>query len=114
MECSPCSANFARSQIGDPELPATLCRDGATVTEATAYRTLPVADPVPVDLTALAAVLFTSPSTVHAFRRLYGPAPPPALNLWCRGPLTRAAAHAAFGRGDPLPPPAAEPRPEAP
>ena len=103
-----------RSQIGDPELPATLRRDGAAVTETTAYRTLPVADPVAVDLTALAAVLFTSPSTVHAFRRLYGPAPPPALELWCRGPLTRAAAHAAFGRGDPLPPPPAEPRPEAP
>ena len=93
-----------RSEIGDPELPATLRRDGAAVTETTAYRTLPVADPVAVDLTALAAVLFTSPSTVHAFRRLYGPAPPPALELWCRGPLTRAAAHAAFGRGDPLPP----------
>ena len=100
-----------RSEIADPELPAALRREGAAVTAVTAYRTLPVADPPRVDLSAFGAVLFTSPSAVDAFRRLYGSAPPAAVALWCRGPLTRAAARAAFGRGEPLP---AVPAPDPP
>ena len=92
-----------RSQLADAALPEALGATGAEVTAVTAYRTLPVAAPVQVDLAACDAVLFTSPSTVQAFRQLYGTALPAPLQLWCRGPRTRAAAHAAFGRGEPLP-----------
>ena len=92
-----------RSQLADAALPEALGAAGAEVTAVTAYRTLPVAAPVQVDLAACDAVLFTSPSTVQAFRQLYGTALPAQLQLWCRGPRTRAAAHAAFGRGEPLP-----------
>ena len=92
-----------RSQLADAALPEALGAAGAAVTAVTAYRTLPVAAPVQVNLAACDAVLFTSPSTVQAFRQLYGTALPAQLQLWCRGPRTRAAAHAAFGRGEPLP-----------
>ena len=91
------------SALADDRLPDALRAAGAEVTAVTAYRNFPVPDPVRVDLAALDAVLFTSPSTVAAFRGLYGGQVPPALALWCRGPRTRAAAHAAFGRGDRLP-----------
>ena len=93
-----------RSARAGDKLPDALRAAGAEVTAVTAYRNLPVADPVRVDLTSLDAVLFTSPSTVAAFRGLYGGQVPPALALWCRGPRTRSAARAAFGRGDSLPP----------
>ena len=96
-----------RSQVANPELPDALRGYGAEVTAVTAYGNLPVTDPVRVDLGAVDAVLFTSPSTVRAFRRLYGAALPSELALWCRGALTRSAARAAFGRSAPLP--AAEP-----
>ena len=92
-----------RSQLADATLPAALCAEGAEVTAVTAYRTLPVDDPVQVDLAACDAVLLTSPSTVQAFRALYGTALPEQLSLWCRGPRTQAAARAAFGRGEPPP-----------
>ena len=94
-----------RSALADDALPDALHAAGAQVTAVTAYRNLPVPDPVRVDLTALDAALFTSPSTVAAFRSLYGEQVPGSLALWCRGPRTRAAAHAAFGRGAPVPPP---------
>lgn len=93
-----------RSARAGDKLPDALRAAGAEVTAVTAYRNLAVADPVRVDLASLDAVLFTSPSTVAAFRGLYGELVPPALALWCRGPRTRRAARAAFGRGDSLPP----------
>ena len=93
-----------RSFLADDTLPAALRAAGATVTPVTAYRNIPVRNPVRVDLACLDAVLFTSPSTVQAFRRLYGDTLPPSLAIWCRGPRTRQAAQAAFGRSDPLPP----------
>ena len=92
-----------RSQLADAVLPEGLCAGGAEVTAVTAYRTLPVTAPVQVDLAACDAVVFTSPSTVEAFRRLYGTVVPERVQLWCRGPRTRAAAQAAFGRGAALP-----------
>lgn len=92
-----------RSQLAGGALPAGLRAAGAAVTAVTAYRTLAVEAPVRVDLRACDAVLFTSPSTVRAFVRLYGAALPRQLLLWCRGPRTREAAQAAFGRGGPLP-----------
>ena len=91
------------SSLADDTLPRALRDAGAEVTTATAYRNVPAADPVQADLASVDAVLFTSPSTVEAFRRLYGTRLPAPLALWCRGPRTRRAAHAAFGRGDPLP-----------
>jgi len=94
-----------RSALAGDALPDTLQAAGAQVTAVTAYRNLPVAEPVRVDLAAVDAALFTSPSTVSAFRTLYGEQVPAALTLWCRGPRTRAAAHAAFGRGAPVPHP---------
>ena len=93
-----------RSARAGDKLPDALRAAGAEVTAVTAYRNLAVADPVRVDLASLDAVLFTSPSTVAAFRGLYGELVPAALALWCRGPRTRRAARAAFGRGDSLPP----------
>ncbi len=92
-----------RSQLADAVLPQGLCAAGAEVTAVTAYRTLPVTAPVQVDLAACDAVVFTSPSTVEAFRQLYGTAVPERVELWCRGPRTRTAAQAAFGRGAALP-----------
>ena len=92
-----------RSQLADAALPGALRAAGAAVTAVTAYRTLPVEAPVQVDLSACAAVVFTSPSTVQVFRGLYGSALPAPLLLWCRGQRTQAAARAAFGRGAPLP-----------
>ena len=94
-----------RSALAGDALPDALHAAGAQVTAVTAYRNLPVPDPVRVDLAALDAALFTSPSTVAAFRNLYGEHVPAALALWCRGPRTRAAAQAAFGRSAPVPPP---------
>ena len=92
-----------RSALADDTLPEALRAAGAKVAAVTAYRNVPSSDPVRVDLAALDAVLFTSPSTVAAFRGLYGERIPPALALWCRGPRTCAAAQAAFGRGERLP-----------
>ena len=93
-----------RSRLADDTLPAALRAAGAEVTAVTAYRNVPVENPVRADLACLDAVLFTSPSTVQAFRRVYGHRLPRSLALWCRGPRTRHAAEAAFGRSDPLPP----------
>ena len=93
-----------RSFLADDTLPTALREAGAEVTAVTAYRNVPVQDPVRADLACLDAVLFTSPSTVQAFRRLYGDSLPRSLALWCRGPRTRHAAQAAFGRSGPLPP----------
>ena len=98
-----------RSQLADAGLPRGLRAAGAEVTAVTAYRTLPVVAPVQVDLSACDAVLFTSPSTVEVFRQLYGTTLPEQVQLWCRGPRTRAAARAAFGRGEPLPAAARKP-----
>ena len=92
-----------RSQMADGALPDALRDAGAEVTAVTAYRNLPVPAPVRVAIDSLDAVLFTSPSTVVAFRHLYGTLLPAALELWCRGPRTRHAAREAFGRGDPIP-----------
>ena len=92
-----------RSALAGEALPEALRAAGAEVTAVAAYRNLPVPDPVRVDLAAIDAVLFTSPSTVAAFRGLYGEQVPAGLALWCRGPRTRRAAQAAFGRGEPLP-----------
>ena len=92
-----------RSQMADDTLPGALRAAGADVTAVTAYRNLPTLDPVPVDLASLDVVLFTSPSTVEAFKSLYGTQLPAALTLWCRGPRTHHAVRKAFGRGDPLP-----------
>lgn len=92
-----------RSQLADAALPEGLRAAGAAVTAVTAYRTAAVEAPLQVDLSACDAVLFTAPSTVRAFRRLYGAALPRKLLLWCRGPRTEAAARAAFGRAAPLP-----------
>ena len=92
-----------RSQLADATLPQALRAEGAAVSAVTAYRTLPVDDPVQVELDACDAVLFSSPSTVQAFRQLYGTALPEKLLVWCRGPRTGSAARAAFGRGAPLP-----------
>ncbi len=94
-----------RSALAGAALPDALHAAGAQVTAVTAYRNLPVPDPVRVDLAALDAALLTSPSTVAAFRNLYGEQVPASLALWCRGPRTRAAAQAAFGRGAPVPSP---------
>ena len=91
------------SSLADDPLPDALRAAGAEVAAVTAYRNIAVQDPVRVDLPFLDAVLFTSPSTVDAFRSLYGTRLPAPLELWCRGARTRRAAQAAFGRGDPLP-----------
>ena len=101
-----------RSQLADAVLPEGLCAAGAEVTTVIGYRTLPETAPVQVDLAACDAVVFTSPSTVEAFRQLYGSEVPDQVQLWCRGPRTRAAAQAAFGRGA-APPRDATPRPAA-
>ena len=93
-----------RSFLADDALPAALRAAGAEVTAVTAYRNVPVQNPIRADLACVDAVLFTSPSTVRAFRRVYGDSLPRSLALWCRGPRTRHAAQAAFGRSDPLPP----------
>ena len=93
-----------RSFLADDALPAALQAAGAEVTAVTAYRNVPVRNPIQADLACLDAVLFTSPSTVRAFRGVYGDSLPRSLALWCRGPRTRRAAQAAFGRSDPLPP----------
>ena len=87
------------SSLADDTLPDALRATGAEVTAVTAYRNVPAPNPVRVDLSSLHAVLFTSPSTVEAFRRLYGNKLAPGLALWCRGPRTLRAAEAAFGRG---------------
>ena len=87
------------SSLADDTLPGALRATGAEVTAVTAYRNVPAPNPVRVDLSSLHAVLFTSPSTVEAFRRLYGNKLAPGLALWCRGPRTLRAAEAAFGRG---------------
>ena len=91
------------SSLADDTLPDALRAAGAKVTVVTAYRNVPVPDPVRVDLASLDAVLFTSASTVDAFRGLYGARLPAPLALWCRGPRVRRAAQMAFGTGDPLP-----------
>ena len=91
------------SSLADDTLPDELRAAGAEVAAVTAYRNIAVPDPVRVDLASLDAVLFTSPSTVEAFRGLYGTRLPAPLLLWCRGPRTRRAAQVAFGRGDILP-----------
>ena len=90
------------SSLADDTLPDALRAAGAEVTAVTAYRNVPAPDPVRVDLASLHAVLFTSPSTVEAFRRLYGSRLPALLALWCRGPHTRGAAQMAFGRTAPI------------
>ena len=87
------------SSLADDTLPVALRAAGAEADAVTAYRNVPAPDPVRVDLASLDAVLFTSPSTVAAFRCLYGTRLPAALALWCRGPRTRQAAEAAFARG---------------
>ena len=91
------------SSLADDTLPDELRAAGAEVAAVTAYRNIAVPDPVRVDLASLDAVLFTSPSTVEAFRGLYGTRLPAPLLLWCRGPRTRRAAQVAFARGDILP-----------
>ena len=92
-----------RSSLADDTLADALRAAGANVVAVHAYRNIAVTDPVRADLASLDAVLFTSPSTVAAFRTLYGARLPAPLALWCRGARTRRAAQAAFGRGDPLP-----------
>ena len=92
-----------RSALADDTLPESLRAAGAEVAVVTAYGNVPVRGPVRVDLAALDAVLFTSPSTVAAFRDVYGEQVPPGLAVWCRGPRTRDAAQAAFGRGERVP-----------
>ena len=90
------------SSLADDSLADALRAAGAEVTAVAAYRNVATADPVRVDLASLDAVLFTSPSTVEAFRRLYGTRLPAPLALWCRGPRTRRAAGAAFGPRRPV------------
>jgi uroporphyrinogen III methyltransferase/synthase len=92
-----------RSQIADDTLPKELEDLGGEVTNATAYRTVPVKDPVKIDLSVCDAVLFSSPSTVRAFHKLYGTSLPDNISFWCLGPSTRAVAQLAFNRGELLP-----------
>ena len=90
------------SSLADDTLPDALRAAGAEVTAVTAYRNVPALEPARVDLASLDAVLLTSPSTVEAFRGLYGTRLPAPLALWCRGPRTLRAAQAAFGRTAPI------------
>ena len=92
-----------RSQIADDTLPKELEDLGSEVTKATAYRTVPVENPVKIDLNVCDAVLFSSPSTIKAFHELYGASLPDNISVWCLGPNTRAVAQSVFGRGETLP-----------
>jgi uroporphyrinogen-III synthase len=90
-----------RADIGDPEVVATLEREGFHVTDLTVYRTSSVAggegEPTEPALRDAGAVLFASPSAVEAFmRRLDSGAAAPALTkrllAVCIGPVTAKAA----------------------
>jgi uroporphyrinogen-III synthase len=90
-----------RADIGDPEVVATLEREGFRVTDLTVYRTSSVAvgegEPMEPKLRDADAVLFASPSAVEAFmKRLDSDAAASALTkrllAVCIGPVTAKAA----------------------
>lgn len=56
----------------------------------TLYQTLPVEEPPPLDLASFSEIIFTSPSTVQAFHRLFG-TPPKGVTCTPIGPITREA-----------------------
>jgi uroporphyrinogen-III synthase len=73
------SVLLPRSDLASPDLPETLRRCGAMVTEVVAYRTLPPSDrdreKVQESLKeGVDGILFYSPSAVHNFLELVGPA----------------------------------------
>jgi len=93
---------FPRAQDARPTLPAGLRAKGWEVDEVVAYRTLPAPAPPESMLGALSeatAIVFSSPSAVHAYLDMRvaetGTALPLPPVVVCGGPTTAAAARAA-------------------
>lgn len=78
-----------RSDIALPIIPDGLCRLGFEVTTVAAYTNRMPAHVQRVDLSRVDRVVFTSPSTVDNFVRLYGSLPPRKEYI-ARGPVTGA------------------------
>ncbi len=85
----PARILFPRSDLAPQRIPDTLRAEGHTVETVVAYLNRPVPRPRRVDLRHIRRVVFTSPSTVDRFFRLYG-ALPQDVEAVAIGPTTRA------------------------
>lgn len=77
-----------RSEIGLKSFSDGLRAEGHTVIDLPVYSNTPVANPVKVKLEEYDKVEFTSPSTVEAFKKLYGNNIPDQLLLTAKGKTT--------------------------
>ncbi len=87
----PCNILLPRSNKGLVALSDGLRSQGHTVTDLPVYTNTPNSAAVRQDLSQYDKVLFTSPSTVEAFRALYGEEIPKYLLLIAKGKTTYEA-----------------------
>ena len=87
----PCNILLSRSNKGLAALSDGLRSQGHTVTDLPVYTNEPNRDAVRQDLSQYDKVVFTSPSTVEAFRTLYGKEIPKHLLLIAKGKTTYEA-----------------------
>ncbi len=90
-EQPPCNILLPRSNKGLAALSDGLRSQGHTVTDLPVYTNTPNSAAVRQDLSQYDKVLFTSPSTVEAFRALYGEEIPKHLLLIAKGKTTYEA-----------------------
>ncbi len=90
-EQPPCNILLPRSNKGLAALSDGLRSQGHTVTDLPVYTNTPNSAAVCQDLSQYDKVLFTSPSTVEAFRALYGEEIPKHLLLIAKGKTTYEA-----------------------
>jgi uroporphyrinogen III methyltransferase/synthase len=76
-----------RSDRGLKQLPEALAASGNSVTDLPVYRNTPNGEATKVDLSHFRKIIFSSPSCVDAFVRLYGELPPEVL-LTAKGKTT--------------------------
>ena len=88
-----------RSNLGMDLLPGGLRSVGHEVTTVTAYRNVMPEYPQKVDLNQIYRIIFTSPSTITNFIKLYGTMPA-TMQVETRGPITREAFVKAFRTSD--------------
>ena len=83
------SVLFPRSAIALPLIPDGLAKSGFTVRTVAAYNNQMPENPIKVDLDTISHIIFTSPSTIDNFIRLYGHLPG-GKQYETRGPVTQS------------------------
>ena len=88
-----------QSQLSDHYLVSNLNQHGADVTNLVAYSVDKRKDCPALEITSFFAIIFTSPSTVIAFKDIYG-TPSQGIRIWCRGIKTQQESLKLFDRGE--------------